>query len=193
MIARHPRVIGYSAAAAAVLVDQAHKAWMLGPFDITDRGRTPLAPFLDLVLVWNRGVSYGLDPGARSRPRLLIASDSLARSSLAGGSGQLEGFSRQSRWAGDRRALSNVIDRLVHGAVATSSCFTRRLRMDVFNLADVWIVAGDRLGLVWLTERPETPRSRENPRIEPCAGRPASVACSERSCYKARIRWICQA
>ena len=60
MTARHARIIGYGVAIVAVLVDQAHKTWMLGPFDIADKGRTPLAPFLDLVLVWNRGVSYGL-------------------------------------------------------------------------------------------------------------------------------------
>jgi hypothetical protein len=32
---------------------------MLGPFDIADRQPVTVAPFLDLVLAWNRGISYG--------------------------------------------------------------------------------------------------------------------------------------
>ena len=51
---------GLAAALAALGIDQAHKAWMLGPFAITEKGRVPVTPFFDLVIVWNRGVSYGL-------------------------------------------------------------------------------------------------------------------------------------
>ena len=46
-------VAGVIAAILGVLIDQAHKLWMLGPFDIAARGRVALTPFLDLVLVWN--------------------------------------------------------------------------------------------------------------------------------------------
>ena len=54
-------------------------------------------------------------------------------------------------------ALSNVIDRLVYGAVADFFLFhVGAFEWYVFNLADVWIVAGAiGLVLVWLTERPE--------------------------------------
>ena len=54
-------------------------------------------------------------------------------------------------------ALSNVIDRLVHGAVADFFLFhVGGFEWYVFNLADVWIVAGA-IGLVlaWALERPE--------------------------------------
>ena len=54
-------------------------------------------------------------------------------------------------------AISNVIDRLVHGAVADFFLFhVGGFEWYVFNLADVWIVAGV-IGLVltWASERPE--------------------------------------
>ena len=40
--------------------DQAVKLWLLYGFDLPGRGRVALAPFLDLVLAWNTGISYGL-------------------------------------------------------------------------------------------------------------------------------------
>ena len=52
--------MGAVVALALLAADQAHKYWMLGPFDIAARGRVALTPFLDLVMVWNRGISYGL-------------------------------------------------------------------------------------------------------------------------------------
>ena len=53
--------------------------------------------------------------------------------------------------------FSNVIDRLVHGAVADFFLFhVGGFEWYVFNLADVWIVAGvDRAGACLATERPE--------------------------------------
>ena len=41
-------------------LDQAVKLWLLYGFDLPGRGRVPLTPFLDLVLAWNTGISYGL-------------------------------------------------------------------------------------------------------------------------------------
>src|SRR5262245_31091034 len=54
--------LGLTVAAVTLLIDQAHKAWMLYVYDIGAKGTVTLAPFFDLVLVWNRGVSYGLFP-----------------------------------------------------------------------------------------------------------------------------------
>ena len=47
-------------AAAAAAVDQACKLWLLFVFDLGGRGFVTLTPFLDLVLTWNQGISYGL-------------------------------------------------------------------------------------------------------------------------------------
>ena len=54
--------LGLGVAAATALVDQAHKAWMLYVYDIAAKGIVRIASFFDLVLVWNRGISYGLFP-----------------------------------------------------------------------------------------------------------------------------------
>jgi signal peptidase II len=147
-MANGARVLGFAAAALGILLDQAHKAWMLGPFAIGEKGRAPLLPYLDLVMVWNRGVSYGLLIAFGIGGALLFGwwlwgtrrpVTALALGLVTGG------------------ALSNVIDRLVHGAVADFFLFhVGSFEWYVFNLADVWIVAGV-IGLIlaWATERPE--------------------------------------
>jgi len=52
--------LGLGIAAFTLLADQAHKVWMLYVYDIGAKRTVQLAPFFDLVLVWNQGVSYGL-------------------------------------------------------------------------------------------------------------------------------------
>lgn len=152
-------VIGFVVAAAGVAIDQAHKAWMLDVFDIEAKGRVALAPFLDLVMVWNRGVSYGLFSHDSDTARLLL---------MAVGIGGVLLF---AWWLISTRrllsavalglviggALSNVIDRALHGAVADFFLFhVASFEWYVFNLADVWIVAGAiGLFLTWATERRE--------------------------------------
>src|SRR5215470_2488971 len=51
---------GLMAALATAAVDQAVKLWLLFGFDLGARGIVTLTPFLDLVLTWNTGISYGL-------------------------------------------------------------------------------------------------------------------------------------
>lgn len=158
-MAARAQILGYTTAVLGVLVDQAHKAWMLGPFDIEARGRVALTPFLDLVMVWNRGISYGLLTQDGSLGRWLLIALGLGGAVLFGWwlratRGLLAAISLGLVMGG---ALSNVIDRLVHGAVADFFLFhLGDFEWYVFNLADVCIVAGA-IGLVlaWATERPE--------------------------------------
>ena len=51
--------IGLIAAVITLVIDQAAKVWLLQVFDIGTRGAVRLAPFFDLVLTWNKGISYG--------------------------------------------------------------------------------------------------------------------------------------
>ena len=44
--------LGLGIAAVVLLVDHAHKAWMLYVYDIGAKGVVRLTPFFDLVLVW---------------------------------------------------------------------------------------------------------------------------------------------
>ena len=43
-----------------LVIDQAHKWWMLAVYRIEEKGRVAVTPFLDLVYVKNLGISYGL-------------------------------------------------------------------------------------------------------------------------------------
>jgi signal peptidase II len=158
-MARNARIAGFAAIVVGVLLDQAYKAWMLGPFELPQKGRVSVAPFLDLVMVWNRGVSYGLFTQDREGGRWLLIALGVIGALLFGW------------WMWQTRrpvgavalglivagAVSNAIDRLVYGAVADFFLFhIGSFEWYVFNLADVWIVSGViGLMLLWLTERRE--------------------------------------
>jgi signal peptidase II len=153
------RYWGLGVAVAGIILDQAHKAWMLGPFAIETRGRVPVAPFLDLVIVWNRGVSYGLLAQEGELGRYVLAALGVGGAILFGwwmwhASRPLSALALGLVVAG---ALSNAIDRVAYGAVADFFLFhVGAFEWYVFNLADVWIVAGVAgLLLAWATERRE--------------------------------------
>jgi signal peptidase II len=158
-MAKRARVAGFAVAVLGILVDQATKAWMLGPFAIDAKGRVEVTPFLDLVMVWNRGVSYGLLQQGSELGRWLLTSLGIGGAVLFGWwlwstKGLLAALSLGLVIAG---ALSNAIDRLVYGAVADFFLFhAGGFEWYVFNLADAWIVAGV-IGLVlaWALERRE--------------------------------------
>jgi signal peptidase II len=156
---RRARAVGFSIAGLAVLVDQADKVWMLDLYDIEAKGRAALNPFLDLVMVWNRGVSYGLFPQGSELGRWLLVALGIVGALLFSWwlwitRGKLATLALGLIIGG---AISNVIDRLAYGAVADFFLLhVGRFEWYVFNLADVWIVAGA-IGLVlaWALERPE--------------------------------------
>ncbi len=52
--------LGLVVAAVSAVADQALKLWLIFVFDLRARGVVTLTPFLDLVLTWNKGISYGL-------------------------------------------------------------------------------------------------------------------------------------
>jgi signal peptidase II len=137
--------LGLGIAVLVLLADQAHKAWMLYVYNIGARGMVRLAPFFDLVLVWNQGVSYGLleQRSALGRWALILFAFAaaaglvvwLARTSsrlAAAGIGLIIGG-----------ALGNAIDRVVYGAVADFfSLHAFGYQWYIFNIADSAIVAG---------------------------------------------------
>ena len=140
---------GAITAIATLVLDQASKFWLVHVFDIARHGTVRLAPFFDLVLAWNQGISFGWfqhdGPAAQialmaikavavvvlavwmARSRTLLAT--LALGLIIGG------------------AIGNGIDRLAYGAVVDFALFhvqigERIFNWYVFNLADVAIVAG---------------------------------------------------
>ena len=158
-MARTARILGLATAIAGVIADQAHKAWMLGPYAIDEKGRVAITPYLDLVMVWNRGVSYGLLTQDGDLGRWILILFGIGGAILFGvwlwNTRRL--LSALSLGLVIGGAISNVIDRLVHGAVADFFLFhAGGFEWYVFNLADVWIVAGViGLLLAWTTERRE--------------------------------------
>ena len=52
--------LGIAVTLITLIIDQTAKFWLLDVFDLAGRSHAPLTPYLDLVLTWNAGISYGL-------------------------------------------------------------------------------------------------------------------------------------
>jgi signal peptidase II len=140
---------GLAAAVIALMLDQAAKLWLLFTYDLAEKGAVAVTPFFDLVLVWNKGISYGLfqQDGAFGQWALL-ALKLVAVVLLWVWMARVD-----SRWSAVSLglivggAIGNAIDRLAYGAVADFAHFhvttaTWSFSWYVFNLADVAIVVG---------------------------------------------------
>lgn len=137
--------LGLTAAAIAYAADQLHKWWMLHVYDIGARGKVTLTPFLDLVLSWNSGISYGLfqqdsDAGRYVLIAVAVAIVAVLVVWLFRTTDRLVALAIGLIVGG---ALGNVTDRYLYGAVADFiSLHAFGFRWYVFNLADVAVVAG---------------------------------------------------
>ncbi len=145
-----PRQLGVMAAIIGLLADQGSKYWLLEVFDIAARQPVHVTPFFDLVMTWNKGVSYSL----------FEAHTDLARWALVAFTMTVTAVLAVWMWRSANRilslglglivggALGNAIDRAIYGAVADFAYFFLetggwgRLSWYVFNIADVVIVAG---------------------------------------------------
>ena len=126
-------------------LDQSHKWWMILVYKIGER-RVHVTPFLDLIFVVNKGVSYGLFAQDGHGGQWMLAGFAaltclclwiwLAKS----GTGKLMAVSLGLIMGG---ALGNALDRLLIGGVADFFSFHAfGVYWYVFNIADVAIVAG---------------------------------------------------
>lgn len=145
----HPALVrlGLLAAAAVLLLDQAVKWLMLEVADMDGPPRRfiEVTGFFNLVMVWNRGVSFGLFyDGAESMRWVLIAV------ALAITVGLLVWLRRVDRWPLALSiglviggAVGNVVDRLRFGAVADFFEFhVSGYYWPAFNVADSAITIG---------------------------------------------------
>jgi signal peptidase II len=150
-------------------IDQASKLWLLDGFDLANRGIVHITPFLDFVLTWNTGISYGLFPQESGLGRAVLLAFKaaavvvlwvwLARSEL-----KLTALALGLIIGG---AIGNAIDRVLYGAVADFVLFhitTKSINFVwyVFNLADVAIVAGV-IGLLYEYALGAAPQKRPDP------------------------------
>lgn len=160
-----PPAVGGVVALAVVLVDQIVKAGVLAYFAGSDVEPTPLTPFLDLALRWNRGISFSLFARDSAVGQIALVALTLAvtgllilwlfrsRSALpAVGLGLIIGG-----------ALGNAIDRVAHGAVVDYldlHAFGRHFF--VFNAADAAINIGVALLILDLLLAPGAPRESKS-------------------------------
>ncbi|HZH10199.1 MAG TPA: signal peptidase II [Microvirga sp.] len=138
-------MLGFSVALVTLILDQATKLYTLFVFDLPVKEPVEFAPFINLIVVWNRGISYGLFQQDGDLGRWILVVVSILASIglsvwirrttaklLAASLGLIVGG-----------AIGNVIDRLAYGAVFDFIQFQiGSWSWYVFNVADAAIVAG---------------------------------------------------
>jgi signal peptidase II len=131
-----------------LVIDQASKLWLLFVYDIAERGAVELTPFFDLVLLWNKGISYGWFQQESALGQWILLGLKVVAVVLL-----WIWLARATRWSAVSLgliiggAIGNAIDRLAYGAVADFAHFhittaSWSFSWYVFNLADVAIVVG---------------------------------------------------
>jgi signal peptidase II len=138
-------ILGFSIALITLVLDQATKLYTLYVYDLPMKEPVELNPFVNLIVVWNRGISYGLfqQDGDLGRWVLIIVSIIAAIGLslwIRRTSAKLLAVSLGLIVGG---AIGNVIDRLRYGAVFDFIQFhIGTWDWYVFNVADAAIVAG---------------------------------------------------
>ena len=136
---------GLAVAAATFVADQALKYWVVLVYELAARGRVEVLPFLDLVMVWNRGISYGLFQQDTLTGRLVLLAVSVAACVfvviwLRRETSRLNALALGLILGG---AAGNAVDRAVYGAVADFVLVhAGGFEWYVFNIADAAIVVG---------------------------------------------------
>jgi signal peptidase II len=138
---------GVIVALLTALADQGSKLWLYFSYDLAAKGPVKLLPVMDLVLTWNRGISYGLfqQDGAFGQWALFgvkVAAMVFLWAWLSQAGTRLTALCLGLIIGG---ALGNAVDRLLHGAVMDFVHLHTPgygFNWYVFNLSDTAIVAG---------------------------------------------------
>lgn len=136
---------GLLAAALVLLADQASKWWVLDVFQLPGRGSVELLPVLNLTMVWNQGVTFGLFHQDGATGPWILAGVALVVVVLLGvwlvrAESTLVACALGAIAGG---AVGNVIDRLRFGAVVDFiHAHAGGWSWYVFNVADAAIVCG---------------------------------------------------
>ena len=137
--------IAYAIAAVTVGLDQLSKLWILNGLNLPVRGTVILPGPVDLTMVWNRGMSFGLLSGHAEWGRWLLTGFSTVvvvvlalwaakatKPLMAIGLGLIIGGA----------IGNNLIDRVVYGAVADFIDVRDLYFPWIFNIADAGISVG---------------------------------------------------
>jgi signal peptidase II len=139
--------------------DQISKTVLLHAVGLTEREPIPITSFFDLVLLWNKGVSYSLFEQGSQWPLIImsIAVSAVLWSWLSRTPRRLTAIALGLIIGG---ALGNALDRVIYGGVADFAHFHwGDFSWYVFNIADVAIVVGVAL-LLYESLRESGDRSR---------------------------------
>jgi len=143
--------LGAFTAIVTLALDQASKLYLLFGYELPLKEPLVLAPFLELIVVWNRGISYGLfqqdsELGRWALFAVMIAAVVGLSVWMARATSRLLATSLGLIVGG---AIGNAIDRVAYGAVFDFVHFhVGSFSWYVFNVADAAIVAGV-VGLVY--------------------------------------------
>lgn len=156
------RRLGVWIVALTFVLDQALKLWLLFGARLAEEGPFQLASFLEIVLAWNRGISYGLFQQSTDIGRWALVVLSIVAAI----------WLWRWMWRTDDRltvvslaliiggALGNGLDRIVYGAVVDFvHVHVGNFSWYIFNIADAAIVFGV-LGLLYESLRPGADRSK---------------------------------
>jgi signal peptidase II len=143
MTRRQALTFGFAIAAVTVVLDQITKWWVVAR--LMDPPRTiEIAPFFNLVMVWNRGITFGLFGNAQwgrwAFAAVAVVIVAILISWLARTVHRLVAVALGLVIGG---AIGNVIDRVRWGAVADFLDFhAMGWHWPAFNVADSAIVVG---------------------------------------------------
>jgi signal peptidase II len=139
------RRLGLVLVVIVFVLDQASKLWLLFGVRLAENGPFAVLPFMDIVLAWNRGISYGLFQQYSDLGRWALVLVSAVAAVWLG----------RWMWRESRPltvvalaliiggALGNGVDRAVYGAVVDFvHLHWGRFSWYIFNIADAAIVVG---------------------------------------------------
>lgn len=127
-----------------LISDQIHKWYMLEIVDIDTIGKIEILPFFNFVMVWNKGISFGMGQATDNAPLVFSAIASIIVIGLIiwmyKSSSKLLVISLSLVVGG---AIGNVIDRIRFGAVADFFDFhVAGYHWPAFNIADSAVFIG---------------------------------------------------
>lgn len=142
-ISSRPRRHGLAAALLVFVLDQWSKHWALGAID--PYTSQEIAPFFNLVLVWNRGISFGIlsEHGELARWLLAVMTSLILLVLLAWLRKIVLPHVALAVGLVIGGAAGNLVDRLRHGAVVDFLDFyIGNFHWPAFNVADSAICVG---------------------------------------------------
>lgn len=139
------RRLGILTGLIVLAADQASKWWVLHRIDLPGVRQVVLLPVLNLTMVWNRGITFGLLTGSGRWNALILSALALAVVIALGvwlhrAESRLTAIALGAIGGG---AVGNIVDRVRFGAVVDFiDAHIGAWHWYVFNVADAAIVCG---------------------------------------------------